>query len=241
MNKFWFLSLFSALVIAFSAGCDSSRESGEASFNHRLKYKIDGDFDDWKTFRTVQTSKGYPWDAVVITPPYESFIIREFYCDNDDKYLYLFFKCKPTIDEILKKKHSLENLEDIYIKSSTDKNGHCSKRDSLGNSTLPGANIQIQLPAGWAYDSSSAQSTLGDLYVQYRLALWNSVTKCFDRDVLIEDSRSSFPLIAHGKDGVEMAIPLKDLHLVKGSNFAIAYWEHLLSASDVNWTIVEVE
>jgi hypothetical protein len=241
MNKFSFLSLWSAVVIAVAVGCESPRESVKASLNHQLKYKIDGKFDDWKTFRTGQTSKDYPWGDAVITPPYEGFIIKEFYYDNDDKYLYLFFKCKPTIDEIFNKRHSLDNLEDIYIKSDIGKNTGCAERDSLGNSTLPGADIQIQLPAGWAYDSASAQSKFGELYIQYHLARWNSVTKNFDRDVRIEDSRGSFSLIAHGKDGVEMAIPLKALQLVKGSKFAFAYWEELLPALNVNWTTIQIE
>lgn len=181
------------------------------------------------------------WAELVVTPEYRGFIIKEFYYDNDETYLYLFFKCKPTVDERYEKDNTISGLGDLYIRSGINTNAGCAERDSLGNSTLQGAEIQISFPTSFHYSNSAAHRSLPELYMCYEIRRWDSVIKRFSKNVRTEDSRSIAPLVAHGKDGVEIAILLGDLQLARGSKFSIAYWEVLLPRQYVNWTTMLIK
>jgi hypothetical protein len=79
------------------------------------------------------------------------------------------------------------------------------------------------------------------LYVYYEIKHWDSTKSQFSKEIRTEDSRNGSPLIAHGKDGVEMAILLDDLHLTKGSKFLITYNEFLVPSVCVNWSLIEIK
>ena len=70
---------------------------------------------------------------------------------------------------------------------------------------------------------------------------WDAATKEFSQDVRQESSRSDFPLIAHGKDGIEIALSLTDLRQSKGSKFTLACWEMASPRDAINKTTIEIE
>jgi hypothetical protein len=141
-----------AALIICAASCRSRPATRAQVVRYPVKYKIDGNFEDWKTYGIGQTAKELDWNSMVITPPHEGFIIKEFYFDNDDKYLYLFFKCKPTIAELYAKTGKTYSLDDIYIDSDLNPRTGCGDRDSLGYSVLPGADTKIEIPTHILFD-----------------------------------------------------------------------------------------
>ena len=219
-------------LVAYIAGCRGTLQNEARAYRYPPKYKIDGNFDDWKSYQTAQIANGFPWDKLVITPPYDGIMLKEFYYDSDDNYLYLFFKFKPTLQERYDKTHSSGALGYLYIDSDMDTNTGCTDFDTggtspipgivSGTSTIPGAEFQIYFPIG-IYMNSAASGC----YVAYEIKRWDSTAKSFAQTVRIADSREGGTLIAHGKDGVEVALLLTDFKLAKGSQISLAFWGNL--------------
>jgi hypothetical protein len=222
--------LLGVILFGCIVGCSTDRHYGLGATLPPTKYKIDGSFDDWKTYETAKTDTGIDWSNVVITG-YEGIHLKEFYYDNDNNYFYLFFKFKPTVQERWDKNHSSGDLGYLYIDTDANTNTGCSNVDADGTSTIPGAEIQIYFPIGFYMNEAGS-----GCYVACETKRWDAAIKSFAQTVRTEDSRENAPLIEHGKDGVEVAIPLADLGLVKGNEFAFTFWGDLVSKEYVKRT-----
>jgi hypothetical protein len=174
---------------------------------------------------------------------FEGIHMKEFYYDNDDKFFYLFFKFRPNIQERYDKHHSTGALGYLYIDTDANTNTGCSGFDSSpipgmaadkylsGTATIPGSEIQIYFPIGFYWNDVTS-----GCYVSYTMKRWDAAAKSFVQIVRTEDSRKDASLIAHGKDGVEVAIPLADLGLAKGSEFAFTFCGDLVPWEQVKRT-----
>ena len=118
------------------AGCASHAQVKTGTPQHLTKYKIDGSFDDWKTYGTAKTTTNLDWTTFHISPEYDGIILKEFYYDNDENYLYVFFKFKPTLQERYDKTHSTGSVGCLYIDSDMNTNTGCDSDDSHGGSNI---------------------------------------------------------------------------------------------------------
>jgi hypothetical protein len=183
------------------------------------KIKIDGSFEDWKDYKVGwRESEGNKTDDIGD----DIKLIDLFYC-NDATCLYLFFRCKPTVQERYEKLQSGQMLGYLYVDSDSDRTTGATEIDASGDSRTLGADIQIPLRAGvFAY--TSAEGTRKGCSVSYEVNRWDPATKAFSIRERDQDSIHG-GLIAHGKDGVEMALLLPDLKKVKSNEFDFIYLE----------------
>jgi len=171
-----------------------------------LKYEMDGNFDDWKSYETAWNEtrslaeRGLDMGRRFVD-------LKELYYDNDTNYLYLFFKSEPTLEESYEIRPGSGALGYLYIDSDMNTNTGVKRP-----STVPGTDIEIYLPIG----SGSPPS------VHYWMKRWDYALS-FNQEVRQESSKSPASLIAHGKHGVELALPLVDLQMSKGRKFALYY------------------
>ncbi|MBI3849020.1 MAG: hypothetical protein HY298_01835 [Verrucomicrobia bacterium] len=222
MSRTTFVNWLFAFATVWLCGC---APSVGPTYSITPKYKIDGDFLDWKTFETSWTETGLDWSKINVDPPFDGFDLKELHYDNDGAYLYLFVKCKPSVQERYDKRHSAGSLGSIYIDSDSDTNTGATGRDASGMATVPGADIEIPLLVGIYMSTGGCRKDQSGCYVSYEVKLWDSAKNSFSSGTHEASSRSEVPLIAHGTDGVELAIPLADLNKARGDSFDLICWE----------------
>jgi len=132
-------------------------------------------------------------------------------------------------------------LGSLYIDSDMDTNTGSGMRDSSGGSPVQGADFLIDLPVGLYASYSAEHGSESGCYVEYDIKLWDPALKDFSRRIRRESSRSEFPLIAHGKEGVEIAFPLADLQKHKGDKFTFACWEDSSPREYISTTTIEIK
>jgi hypothetical protein len=203
------------------------------------KYKIDGNVEGWKGYQTGWEETGLDWSKVQMTPAFDDFDLKQLYYDNDETYLYLFLKFKPTVQERYDKKRTSGAFGYLYIDSDLNTNTGSTNIDADGSSTIPGADIQIWLPVG-VYSRYSAEGTRSGCSVSYDIRRWDPVSKLFQQEIRKAESTEANSLVAHGKDGVEIAILLSDLQLRKGSKFSLYGWEMAAPRDYINQTTIEI-
>ena len=176
---------------------------------------IDGSFEARKGYKEGWKETG----GVGFGGAGEDIDIKEFYYRNDKDFIYLFFKCRPTVQERYDKLHRSGIFAYLYIDSDSDRSTGASQTDDSGNSAMLGTDIQIWMPLGVFTSSNSAYGDRKGCSISYAIKLWDPVKKDFAIEIRQEDSKDEGSLIAHGKDGVEVAIPLADLKKTKGDKF----------------------
>jgi hypothetical protein len=204
-----------------------------------LKYRIDGSFDGWTNYAEAETATNFDWDQLQIhlpDPDISEIKVSHFYYDNDDKFLYIFFKLDRTLDQIYGKINAGFSFGCLYFDLDMNTNTGCTQHDQSGISTLPGSEVRIEILGGWFIKNGHHGR-----YISYEEAGWNPNTQRFDNDVRHEESLSPSPLIAFGKDGIELAIPLDTLNKTNDGRFNMAYWPELLSRDYVNWSLVNLK
>jgi hypothetical protein len=177
------------------------------------KVQIDGSFDDWKGYKsgwsrgTTNKPDGNPiddWTAVNITE-----------CDycNDQKYLYIFLKFKPSLDQRHKGPHPTGYVGTLFL-------------GTLGDQLLTPikefarAEFQVSIPYGCYASTFDGKDSEGS-YVSYRMRKYDANTKAFSMRIRDGTSRDEETLIGHGKDGVEFAIRLSDLKKKSGDRLVL--------------------
>jgi len=177
------------------------------------RVQIDGSFDDWKEYKsgwsrgTTNKPDGNPiddWTAVNITE-----------CDysNDQKYLYIFLKFKPSLDQRHKGPHPTGYVGTLFL-------------GTLGDQLLTPikefarAEFQVSIPYGCYANTFDGKDSEGS-YVSYRMRKYDANTKAFSIRIRDGTSRDEEALIGHGKDGVEFAIRLSDLKKKSGDRLVL--------------------
>jgi hypothetical protein len=236
MKRYPRLLFLIAVLLAASFDARRSAEATDAT-NSPPTRKIDGVFADWKSYQTAWNETGLDGSKVKTTPAVDEIDLKECYYDNDETYLYLFIKCKPTVQERYDKTHSSGALGYIYIDEDMNPTTGASDRDADGQSTISGAEIQIYLPTGF----SIRNGTLSGCHLIYDMKRWNAASRLFDKNIRKANSKDPKPLVAHGGDGVEIALLLSDLGVRKGSKFTLVCWGGMaLFRDDANRTTIKI-
>lgn len=180
------------------------------------EHKIDGVFDDWKDFKTGWKETGGVGSGTFG----DGIDLKQFYYQNDGKWLYLFFKCEPSIEERDKKTgHQSGNLAWLYVDSDSSAKTGVIRTD---DSAILGADIRMWVPILVGVQSKRVDGKLESKRfcgVTLSILGWDQQKKAFSIWKGSSSSRDKHRYIAHGKDGVEIAILLSDLGKSKGDKF----------------------
>jgi len=230
-----FLHLEITLLIALAV-CAGTIVTDAETASSQPKYKIDGRFEDWKGYQVGWQETGLDWSKVDRKPAFEGIDLKEFYYDNDDTYLYLFFKCKRTVEESYNKTHARGALGYLYIDCDMNTNTGAIDQDRV-----PGADIEIWIPIGFYSDHPAAQGTQSGCFISYEAKRWDASSKMFKQVVCRADSRDPSPLVAHGKDGIEIALLLSEVGVRKGSKVPFVCYDFESPLKYANRTTIEIK
>ncbi|MBW7991093.1 MAG: hypothetical protein FVQ84_13905 [Planctomycetes bacterium] len=179
-----------------------------------LSIKLDGLFQDWHNYKV-----GWPETGKEGVYSEHDIDIKEFYYMTDNNYLYLFFKCTPSILERYQKYSFSGTFAWLYIDSDSNKDTGATKIirwGGSGNSAMLGTEYRISVPIG-VYISSVLQSS--GCHIEYHMHKWDSSSKDFSIQIRKESSYHPNSLIAHGDDGIEIALLLSDIQMSQGQKF----------------------
>lgn len=211
-----YFSLGSLLAISLSfMGC-SDFSSGPGAVT------VDGLFS---------ASKGYNlgWkETGGESPSYRGDIdIKEFFFKSTNGVLCLFFKCSPSVQERYDKLGTSGVFAYLYSDSDSDTKTGATEVDESGNNGMLGTDTQIRVSIGVFAASGSSRGNQSGCSVSYEIRQWSLATKSFSIELRREDStRGNW--IAHGQDGVEIAIRLADLQRreIEQLDFLCLEWAH---------------
>jgi hypothetical protein len=207
------LSMLFSLVLFLSA-CGTEKNRGPSPSVPLGKYQINGISDDWGAETLVTDELG----GIGRGTFGKEIDIKSVHVDVDKDYLYVFLACEPTIEEYAKSDAFSGILAYLYVDNDRDSKTGASVTDSSGNDGMHGAEFQIWVPiTSWA--NLEGGKAVSGISVSYSLNSWNSKTNDFDRQIREEGATDDGALIAEGRDGVEMAVPLNALGLASGENF----------------------
>ncbi len=207
-----FRFVFAALmVVAPASGAD--RPQAQAP-------KIDGLFGDWTECHTGWEETG----GVGIGAIGDDVDLKQFYYKNDEKWLYLFFKSNPSLAERFERDKFSGMVAELYFDTdrlpatgATKIKG--SRCPAISGGTMPGIDVTCWVPIGVGmrgFPDGRSETFYG---VEYRIHVWDPMRRKFAIKRTISESWEPHSLIAHGKDGFELAIPLTDLGMRPGDTF----------------------
>lgn len=214
--------IFLTLFLVFSAACSQSNqaadqaseevvsqaadksgdvaEEAEAAVNQYL-FKLDGSFEDWDGVEPLWDEGGVEGQGSNET----NIDIKQVYFKNDDQYLYVFMKCSPTLEERFKIDKSGGVVGDLYFDTDNDPATGGTYILLWDSEKYKGYEVRVWIPLG--YETWSGETTM---YVGYELYMAEgesfSGLGTFSQNTTRQGS-----LIAHGPDGIEMALPLNRL------------------------------
>jgi hypothetical protein len=187
---------------AFSAEKPAIKEKAE-----RTKFQLDGSFDDWKEYKSGWTGgiTNRPFKVIAGGPMDTEGAVDITECDycNDQKYLYIFLKFKPSLDQRRKGPHPTGWVGNLYL-------GNQKEKLLTVNEEIARAEFQVAIPYGFHSGTFDGKDSEGS-QVSYKINKRDVSDKQFSIRKREETSRDEEGLIGHGKDGVELAIQLSDL------------------------------
>jgi hypothetical protein len=217
MSKSFFVVIFSLfLIVSFSACSKSDQaadqpsdevvsqaaEEAEAAANPYL-FKLDGNFEDWSGIEPLWHEGGAEGQGAWET----NIDIKQVYFKNDDQYLYVFMKCSPTIEERSKIKKSGDIVGDLYFDTDNDPTTGGTYILLWDSEKYKGYEVRVWIPLG--VETWSGETTM---YVGYELYMAEGESFS-GLGTYRQDTTRKGSLIAHGPDGIEMALPLNRLGL----------------------------
>jgi hypothetical protein len=215
VNKYFsavILSLF--LMVSFSA-CSKSDQTAEQMSNEAVSqaevetvkaanlylFKLDGDFEDWGEIEPLWDEGGAEGHGALET----NIDIKQVYLKNDDQYLYVFMKISPTLVERFQTEESTGIVGDLYFDTDNDPSTGGTYILMWDTEKYKGYEVRVWIPLG--YQTWSGETTK---YVGYEFYMAKgesfSGLGTYRQDTTREGS-----LIAHGPDGIEMALPMDKL------------------------------
>lgn len=217
------------LAIMLMAQARATPDADQKSQPPSLKYKLDGSFVDWKTFQLGWLEDTVGFEGISREPRGKGIAFKGCYFDNDQNYLYIFYICTPTLRNEIERHHSehgkssftCHGLGSLWIDEDNDVATGTPVSRRTQDERVPGAELYIQLSCGIFWQIVRGQESYGNC-LDFDIKSWDSKMDSFGDAVCKYSSRDDAPLIGHGANGIEMAIPLKDLHLKKGNIFMLS-------------------
>lgn len=195
-------------------GCKGSPPAGSANSNGpATTIKLDGTVDKWLKKTPVWDNGPVPADI----SPRDIHIMKVFF-DNDSHYFYAFIQCSPTVQDRYKVTQFSGAIGQLYF--DADNNPETGGPSLMGDSNpkARGYKIKVYLPLG-VFSGTSGGGAFAS-YEIYRFTGQNlDDNSGFNAKIPNSDQDDMHPntLIADGKDGVEVAIPLEMLGMKPGA------------------------
>lgn len=183
----------------------------------KLTKTIDGNASDWQDVEPVWEEGG----AAGVGNNENGVDIKQVYFDNDEHFLYVFFRTTPTVQARFDKKPSSGYLGDIYFDTDNDPSTGCKGVSGHDYGDIDGYEFRLWVPLGIRSGSSGEQP-----FVNYRLRTVDEADGGFALSAIASSkSLDQQPLIAHGEEGVELAVPMKPMDLEPGANVRLLLME----------------
>jgi len=197
-----------------------------------LSYKLDGSFGDWKNFRKGWIEDTVGFEGISKSPRGKGVAFKGCYYDNDQNYLYLFYICTPTLQKEIEHHHAehgkssftSHGLGSLWIDLDLDQSTGASTGKTTQPGIVTGAELKLEMSCGVFWQADRGDESGGN-YLEFSMSRWKAEKSEFGDTTSRYSSRDDAPLIGHGVNGIEMAIPLKDLNVKKGSLFALSLRE----------------
>lgn len=191
----------------------ASQPPGITVGNSSNNVTLDGKADGWEGVPPVWEEAGAAGQG-----PFESGIdIKQVYLVNDAHHLYVFFRTTPSLRARYEKSPESGELCDLYFDTDNDAGTGCKDVDGFDFGKINGYELKAWIPVGIYTGTDGAEP-----FVTYDL-LGADENGNFALSASVESQSSREPdaLIAHGDDGVEMAIPLERLGVDVGATIRV--------------------
>ncbi|MDA1050410.1 MAG: hypothetical protein O3C40_08000 [Planctomycetota bacterium] len=170
---------------------------------------LDGEANEWLGTPPVWEEAGAAGPG-----PFESDIdIKQVYMVNDKEHLYVCLRTNPSLQARYARAPGGGELCDLYFDTDNDAQTGCKDVDGFDFGQINGYEMKAWIPVG-VYSGTDGDGP----FVTYAL-LRADKNGDFTLSAPVESQSSQDPgaLIAHGEDGVEMAIPLEVLGVDAGA------------------------
>ncbi len=219
------------VVVVSVTGCKKgARETTPAT-----KYAVNGAMDDWGEHTCVLTEAGKTGTKFP-----NKIDVKQVHIDNDSSYLYVFLQCSPTPAQRYEVEQTSGGIMSLFFDIDNDRTTgskgaevhfHPDKQDGLE----VGVQLEIFVTGEWRLGQGmSVHHGCG-----WKASLWNADRQEFvdqdDKDLLRHypySTEDTPELIADGKDGVELCIPLEQLGVQPGATVRILLREAANSWGD---------
>ncbi len=207
-----------AVSVLLVIGCrDSDSTTGSGYSKPSSKIKIDGCVDDWADIAPLWAEAGAPGRGKFE----RSIDLKQVYLTNDTDYLYVFICCSPTVRKRYDANPVSGNLGYMYFDTDNDSATGCKGVDGFDYGKIDGYEVRAWLPLGvFLGTGGSGPFALCELRGV-------GADGSFSKGKQLYDHKSNDPdaLIAHGKDGVEFAVPLEVLGVKLGRTVRVLLHE----------------
>ena len=220
-------------VLALLVLARAAPGSGQEYQHPDLRYKLDGSVGDWKAYRLGWIEDTVGFEGINSVPRGEGIAFKGCYYDNDENFLYVFYVLTPTLQEMIQRQQAkygkssftCHGLGSVWIDSDMDVFTGASVNKETQEKRVPGAEICIQLTCGIFWQLVAGKEKHGN-FLDYDVRRWDAGKNEFAKAAVSYSSHDEMPLIGHDVNGIEMAIPLKDLRMKKGDGFRLSLQEH---------------
>lgn len=170
---------------------------------------IDGEAGDWENVAPLWLEAGLSAQG---STPEGGVDVKEVYVSNDSDYLYIMMRTVPSVSERFKKDPATGGVCDLFLDIDSNPKTGCANAWVMGYGELDGYEFKIWITLGVWYEKGRRWPFV--IYKVYR-----SNKDKFSEDIAKASSigdEGDKRLIAHGKDGIELAIPLRHLEVQSG-------------------------
>jgi len=222
VNKSFFRIVFVLLLLVSFAACSKSDQAADQTSDEAVSqagvksveaaaetdagadpylFKLDGSFEDWEGIEPLWEEGGAEGQGAWET----NIDIKQVYFKNDGQYLYVFMKCSPTIEERSKIEKSGGIVGDLYLDTDNDPSTGGTYILMWDAEKYKGYEVRVCIPIG--IETWSGETTM---YVGYELYMAEGGSFP-GLGSYRQDTTRKGSLIAHGPDGIEMALPFDKL------------------------------
>jgi len=192
-----------------------TQESGQKP-GSQLLIMLDGKLDDWSDVEPFWTEAG-----IAGSGPSESDIdIRTVYFRNDARYLYVFLRIFPTIEERFKISATGDIIGDLFLDTDNQPSTGSEASGLFPDEKFKGYEVRIHIPVGVL--RSEGKSTPYAAYEIYTQEGGFYGINVVDR----QDTMSEGSLIAQGSEGLEFALRLEAMKLAQPTTVRVLLQEH---------------
>jgi len=176
-----------------------------------LLFKLDGKVEDWAGIEPFWAEGGAPGQGLGES----SIDIKSVYFKNDARYLYVFMRIFPTIEERFKKSPSGHIVGNLFLDTDNNPKTGSNAAEGRESDLYKGYEIRVWIPVGVINISGKTSPTVS--YEIYTHEGGFRGINVVDR----QNSLDTGSLMAHGPDGIEFALKLEAMKLTVPATFRV--------------------